>query len=190
MWCTLPQKQIRINGSSIKIIHINLRFMAHWTSLCSASKYRNISLMQFSVMFHPLSLNSKKRTMDSGLNVSNITFKLEMLVQSMVFSTHIHMQMWLIHVIMDDEVAEINQNTNTTLPLDLEFSTTLNAQSPIRSLKCCTAHFCRLILIDDVFFFLFPIAVIKRHAQNSDLFLIVYPLSVEPHIWAIEWNDR
>lgn len=36
--------------------------------------------MHFSLMFHPMSLNSKKRTIDNGLNVSNITFKFEITV--------------------------------------------------------------------------------------------------------------
>lgn len=39
-----------------------------------------MSLMHFSLMFHPTSLNSKKRTIDNGPNVSNITFKFEITV--------------------------------------------------------------------------------------------------------------
>lgn len=36
--------------------------------------------MHFSLIFHPMSLNSKNRTIDNGLNVSNITFKFEITV--------------------------------------------------------------------------------------------------------------
>lgn len=36
--------------------------------------------MHFSLIFQPTSLNSKKRTIDSGPNVSNITFKFEITV--------------------------------------------------------------------------------------------------------------
>lgn len=61
-----------------KNIHIHLT--AHKTSLCKPSKYKNISFMHFSLIFHPMSLNSKNLTIDNGLNVSNITFKLEITV--------------------------------------------------------------------------------------------------------------
>lgn len=60
---------------SIRIVY--LRFVAHRTSLWSPSKYKNISLMHFSLIFQPMSLNSKNRTIDVGLNVSNIKFKFE-----------------------------------------------------------------------------------------------------------------
>lgn len=77
----------------IELRHLHLT--AHSTSLCNASKYRNISLIQSSVIFQPLSLNSKKRTIDNGLNVSKITFKLEMTVQATKFIKQFHMTMCL-----------------------------------------------------------------------------------------------
>lgn len=49
-------------------------------SLCKPSKYKNISFIHFSLIFQPMSLNSKNRTNESGPYVSKITFKLEMTV--------------------------------------------------------------------------------------------------------------
>lgn len=63
-----------------KYQNVYIHFTAHKTSLCKPSRYKNISFMHFSLIFHPTSLNSKNLTIDSGLNVSNITFKLEMTV--------------------------------------------------------------------------------------------------------------
>lgn len=59
---------------------VGLRLRAQKTSLCNPSKYRNISCMQPVEMFQPLSLNSKNRTIEIGLNVSNTRSRLEIRV--------------------------------------------------------------------------------------------------------------
>lgn len=46
--------------------------------------------MHFSVMFQPMSLNSKNRTIDNGPNVSKITFKFEITVPLTAAETRMH----------------------------------------------------------------------------------------------------
>lgn len=46
--------------------------------------------MHFSVIFQPMSLNSKNRTIDSGPNVSKMTFKFEITVPLTATETRMH----------------------------------------------------------------------------------------------------
>lgn len=73
-----------------EMVNCVIHLTAHKTSLCNASRYRNMSLMQSSVMFQPLSLNSKNLTIDNGLNVSKITFRLDITVHATIFTAQFH----------------------------------------------------------------------------------------------------
>lgn len=56
--------------------------------------------MQSSVIFQPLSLNSKNRTIDNGLKVSKITFKFDMTVQAIALNRKFHMRSCLIQYML------------------------------------------------------------------------------------------